>query len=182
MRRIFKLCLVTVCCFLAKSIVIEAQWKNVKYTAITFKIKNAGIGVDGKFAKVNAVVFIDESDPTKSSFMGTADANTISTGIKLRDNHLKEKEEFFYTSNYPIVSMKSVKVLPKSSGLYTVTWDLTMKGVTRRFTSDVSSTIIGTELQLNAQFKINRNDWKLGGNSMTMADIVTVKLMAVLTK
>jgi polyisoprenoid-binding protein YceI len=168
--------------FLSIGMTIQAQWNKVKSTSVTFKIKNAGIGVDGKFVKMNTQITIDESNPSKSSFLGTIEANSINTGINLRDNHLKDKEEFFNTSKYPTMTMKSVNVVQKSAGIYTVTWDLTMKGVARRFSSEVITKIEGGNLIASTQFKINRNDWNLGGNSMTMGDAVTVKINSILTK
>jgi polyisoprenoid-binding protein YceI len=125
---------------------------------------------------------IDENDPAKSSFFGTIEANSINTGLNLRDKHLKEKEEFFNTSKFPSLTMKSVTVVQKSPGIYTVTWDLTMKGVARRFNSEVTTKIEGGNLMVSTQFKINRNDWNLGGSSMTMGDAVTVKINSILTK
>jgi polyisoprenoid-binding protein YceI len=160
----------------------QAQWKTVKLISVSFKIKNAGIGVDGTFKKVNAQINIDEANPSKSSFVGSAEVGSISTGIKLRDSHLKEKPEFFNQAQFPSVVMKSVGVQLKSAGLYTVTWDLTIRGITRRFSSDVLTKVQGDQLSISTEFRINRNDWKLGGSSITMGDFVTVRLNSTLSK
>lgn len=161
---------------------INAQWKNVKSTAITFKIKNAGIGVDGSFKKASIQLSIDEANPANSFFSGTVEANSIETGINLRNNHLKDKEEFFNVAKYPVLTMKSVSVVSKSPGIYAVTWDLTMKGITKRFTSQVNAVQEGSILHLSTEFRINRNEWNVGGSSITMADMVTVKLKTDVSK
>lgn len=159
-----------------------AQWKNVKSTTISFKIKNAGIKVDGSFKKATISIVVDETKPENSNFMGVVDANSISTGIKLRDTHLKEKEDFFNTEKFPTLSMKSVSVTKKRPDLYTVVWDLSMKGKTRRFSSDVLAIIVDNTLLLTTEFVINRNDWNIGGNSYTIGDQVTVKIKSTLSK
>ncbi len=160
----------------------NAQWKNIKSSAITFKIKNAGIGVDGSFKKASIQVNVDEANPSSSFFSGIVEAGSIETGINLRNNHLKEKEEFFNIAKYPTLAMKSVSVVLKSPGVYTVTWDLTMKGITRKFTSQVNAVQEGSILHLATEFRINRKEWNVGGNSITMADMVTVKLRADISK
>ncbi len=174
--------LVNILFFLFISYTVKAQWKNVSLTTISFKIKNAGIGVDGKFGKIISQLFIDESNPSKSTFTGTVESNSISTGIQLRDNHLKDKDEFFNVVKYPTIVMKSVSVVVKNKGIYNVTWDLTIKGVTRRFSTEVLTKVDGNNMIVSTQFKINRNDWNIGGSSLTMGDAVTVKLNARLTK
>ncbi|QLH45367.1 MAG: YceI family protein [Bacteroidota bacterium] len=72
-----------------------AQWNKIINSTITFKIKNAGIWVKGSFTKSSIQVSFDEVNLAQSEFIGQIDANSIQTGIKLRDNHLRDKEEFF---------------------------------------------------------------------------------------
>jgi polyisoprenoid-binding protein YceI len=160
----------------------NAQWNKVKSTTIAFKIKNAGLNVNGSFGKANVQISIDEKNPTNSTFSGVVEVNSVKTGIKLRDTHLKEKEDFFNAAKFPTISMKSSKVAVKSPGIYTVTWILTMKGVARQFTSDVTAKENGDVLLLSTSFTVNRNDWNVGGNSMTMGDNVTIKLNSSVSK
>jgi polyisoprenoid-binding protein YceI len=160
----------------------NAQWKSVKNLQIDFKIKNAGIGVDGTFKTAKAIVYLDESNLSKSSFVGIVEVASISTGIKLRDTHLKEKEEYFQADKFPTINMKSVSIALKSAGVYAVVWELTMRGVTRKFTSDVTTVVKDNNLVLSTQVKLNRLDWKVGGKSFTMNDYVTLKLSASVLK
>lgn len=164
------------------NLVAFSQWKNVRSSAVTFKIKNAGIGVDGTFGKVNMKIQVDEANPTASLFSGTVDVASLSTGIKLRDSHLKEKDDFFDIKRFPMLSMRAVNVSVKSAGIFTVTWELTMKGITKRLSSDVIAKKETDALTLFTVLKIDRNDWKIGGNSLTMGDLVTVKITSTVTK
>jgi polyisoprenoid-binding protein YceI len=160
----------------------DAQWNKVKSTTIAFKIKNAGLNVNGSFGKANVQINIDVNTPVNSTFSGVVEANSVKTGINLRDNHLIDKEDFFNVAKYPTMNMKSVKVIVKSAGIYTVTWNLTMKGVARQFTSDVTTKQNGDVLLLSTSFTVNRNDWNIGGNSMTMGDNVTINLNSSVSK
>lgn len=152
--------------------------------SISFKIKNLGATVDGFFKKGSAIVQWNEKEPTLSSIKGTADAGSITTGINLRDRHLKDKEEFFNSKVYSEVKMNAVKIEKdtKSSDSYMVTWDLTMKGITRRFKSTLKATSFNNGVELSTNFTVNRNDWGLGGKSISMGDAVTIQLKVTLSK
>lgn len=167
---------------LGMNVLCSAQWNKVKSTSISFKIKNAGISVDGNFKTATIKVNVDEANPAKSSFSGVVEAKSINTDNNLRDSHLRDKEEFFNVSKYPSLSMKSVSVTKKSAGVYTVVWDMTIKGVTRRFSSDVLTKAEGDLLLISTEFKVNRRDWNVGENSMIMSDNVSIKLKSTLSK
>jgi polyisoprenoid-binding protein YceI len=153
-----------------------AQWNQVQKSSITFKIKNAGIWAKGSFSLASVKVNIDEANPTQSAFSGIVESKSIQTGIKLRDNHLRDKESFFDVGKYPTLSMKSVSVSINNPGVYTVKWSLTIKGITRRFSSEVQTLREGNELTIFTLFTINRNDWNIGGQSFTLGDFVSIKL------
>jgi polyisoprenoid-binding protein YceI len=180
MNRIFFHCLVMLLCCATVSF---CQGQKVTSFSVTFKIKNFGATVDGSFKKGSAKINFNEASPNLSTFEGSVEANSISTGNKLRDGHLKDKEEFFNVVKYPTLTMKSVTVEKISEGNYQITWDITMKGITRRLKAPMSITAAANNSkQFSSEFKINRNEWKVGGSSMTMGDAVTIKIQATTTK
>lgn len=166
--------------FLLNLNVSLGQVSIVKSVKVGFKIKNAGVFVNGTFDNVEASVFIDKAVPSKSSFIGTVYTNTVNTGIALRDKHLRNKEDFFNSQKYPAMTMKSVLVELKKPGVYSVTWDLTIKNIVKRVTSEVLTTVKGDLILLSTQININRNDWKVGGSSFFMSDNVLVSISAVI--
>jgi len=85
--------------------------------------------VSGKFGQFSVNLNFDESDITKSTVEATIKADSISTGIGARDNHLKTAD-FFDAAKYPEITFKSKKVEKKGKG-YTLTGDFTMHGVTK---------------------------------------------------
>jgi polyisoprenoid-binding protein YceI len=148
--------------------------------SVSFGIKNLGVTVDGYFKKGSAKIFFDTTQLTSSTFEGIMEANSISTGIQLRDKHLKDKEEFFDVKKYSAVRMKSVKIERSETGVYRVTWELTMKDVTSKVVSLVYISYKEGQQQFKTKFAINRRDWHIGGKSLTMSDQVTIQINAVM--
>ena len=160
---------------------LKAQWSKLENLSVTFRIKNAGLQVDGKFTSLTGQARLMEADLAASSFSGQVQAASISTGINLRDQHLR-KGDYFDVEKFPSISMRSVQITPKEAGTYSVVWELTIKGQTRRFSSMVSAIERDQQLLLRSEFTINRRDWKVGGNSLTMSDQVKVLLTATMRK
>ena len=98
--------------FLSVSVLLlNAQtWNKSSNSSIKFKIKNAGITVNGKFNTIDVNASYNSANPAASVFSGTATVSSVSTGISLRDDHIKDKEEFFNVKKYPTITMKSTKV------------------------------------------------------------------------
>lgn len=148
-------------------------------TAITFKIKNAGVWVDGKFNSVLAEGYFDPNSSVAIMLRGTAYVKSIHTDNSLRDKHLRTKEEFFNMAKTPTITMQSTKVTKISAGRYDVYWNLTMRGITRNFKTEMNAKAIDGGYQLISNFTINRNDWKLGGGgikTIAMGDLVEVRI------
>lgn len=121
------------------------------HTSIVFRSTHAGIShIYGFFNDVKGKVVSDASDPTKSSFEATINVNSINTGVKKRDEHLKTAE-FFSVKEFPEITFKSTKVEKLSEPApadvqaaegqsiesFLVTGDLTMHGVTKPITLKV---------------------------------------------
>jgi polyisoprenoid-binding protein YceI len=103
------------------------------HTAVTFKISHLGLSwVHGRFNDVAGTFTIDPADAGKSSFAMDIKTESIDTGNKQRDDHLRSPD-FFSVKQFPAMSFKSTAVKPIDGG-YEVTGDLTLHGVTRRIT------------------------------------------------
>src|SRR5688572_2419486 len=112
----------------------SSVWAQTRWTptsaAVTFKIKNAGLNVDGHFTGLIGTVLFDPEHLAQSSIEASVDAATISTGIELRNNHLK-KEEYLNVAKYPKITMKSISFEKQADGSYKGRFHLTLKGVTK---------------------------------------------------
>lgn len=169
--------IITILSFLSFGLTAQKYTKSSN-TSIGFKIKNAGFNVKGKFKTVMINSVFDASNPSKSKLKGVADAKTVSTGIGLRDRHLKSKPEFF--GNNKSVTMESYKIIKVSDAKYTVFWKLSMRGITKNIKTTMNVKKLSDGVSLSSSFKINRNTWDLGGSSITMGDIVTVNISTTL--
>lgn len=138
-------------------------------SSVAFKIKNAGITVDGAFKTFEAQIDYNESAQAPSSIKATINVESIDTGIEGRDKHLR-KEEFFNVSGFPTITFESTQILKTATGSFIAEGKLTIKGVTKemkipfRYTSGV----------FEGNVKLNRLDYGVGGNSVTMGDEVEV--------
>jgi polyisoprenoid-binding protein YceI len=157
-----------------------AQVKShvVDYAAssVSFRIKNAGIGVDGTFGEYTAVVQFDPKDLSAAHVEGKVKTKSIQTGINGRDNHLR-KEEFFYVDKYPEINFKSTAV-KQQGGAYVIAGKLTIKDVTKEVSLPLTISKTGALEIYQASLTINRLDFHVGEDSWTMSDevVITIKI------
>jgi polyisoprenoid-binding protein YceI len=132
---------------------------------------------------MTAKVSLNESNYSLSTFEGTVTVKSVTTDNNTRDRHIVEKTEFFNAKKYPTITMKAVKIASQpTNGSYKVDWLLTIKGITKKVTTDVLIAPMGNAMYLLTVFKINRLDWKLGPRSITMANDVYITLNTNVTK
>lgn len=156
-----------------------AQSKSLKVKGIyiDFVIKNALINTKGNFKKASATLTYDAANPTKSKFIGIVDAKSINTSNNLRDGHLKDKEEFFDVKKYPEIKMESTKITKDANGKFMVTWNITMKGITKAITVPVNIVPGADGIAFSSSFVINRRDWNVGEKSNVMSDNVKLNIL-----
>ncbi len=96
----------------------------------------------GKFATVTGNVTLDEAAPEKSSVNVTVNTGSVVTGIDLFDEHLRA-DKFFNSEKFSTATFVSSKVEPTGKDTAKVTGDLTLLGVTKPVTLDVTLNKIG---------------------------------------
>jgi polyisoprenoid-binding protein YceI len=150
---------------------------TVTRSAISFKAKNMGIGVDGVVGGLQANVQFDQSNLASASIEASVDANTINTDNSSRDDHLKG-EDFFDVAHYPKITIKSVSFKHKSGNNYTGQFNLTIKGKTKLLEIPFTITQKGNTLAFKSSFKLNRLDFGIDESSMVLSDDVAVNIDA----
>jgi len=164
--------------FLTFVVLAQGTPHTVDYASstVTFKIKNAGIGVEGNFKEYSAAIQLDPKNLEASYLEGKIKTKSISTGINARDNHLR-KEEFFYSDKYPEIHFKST-ALKAQGNSYTVTGKLTIKDVTKEVSFVLKQSKNGTLDVYETSLTINRLDYHVGEDSWTMSDevLITIKI------
>jgi polyisoprenoid-binding protein YceI len=140
------------------------------HTLVEFSVKHMMVTtVKGRFKKFSSTLNLDEQHPDTSTVEFSIDAASIDTGDEGRDGHLRSPD-FFDVQTYPAITFKSSKVEPHGQGHYHVTGDLTMHGVTRPITVDITQEGKFTDLQGNPRYSftvtgtLNRKDFGLNWN------------------
>jgi polyisoprenoid-binding protein YceI len=164
------LLLLSATAFAQKHTPIDAESK------VQFVIKNFGLKVDGQLKGIKGSISFDPSALNNSLFNVTVNSTTINTGINARDKHLR-KADYFDVEKFPLISFVSTKISKASTaGKYTVSGNLTIKGTTKPIEFDFTAIPSNTGFIFKGAFSINRRDYKVGGNSLSLSDNLTVEL------
>ena len=161
------------------SLRVFSEEKNYPITQgeyVRFTIKNAGIEVDGEFESYKTKIQYDPNRPTSSIFQASIDVGSINTGIDLRDEHLKEKAEYFDVKRYPKIQFESMSCTLLTNGKLKVVGPLTIKDVTKVVTLIVDAKTIGSMTYFESEIKIDRMDYNVGESSWMMGDEVICAL------
>jgi polyisoprenoid-binding protein YceI len=141
--------------------------------------------VDGMFKNFDAGITSSKPDFSDAVLTMTAQSNSIFTDNEKRDAHLKSPD-FFDAEKNPTVSFQSKSLKKEGANKYKVTGDLTMHGVTRAVTLDLSFRGPATHPMTKKPFagftitgKVKRSDFKIGDsfpNAMISDDVqITAK-------
>jgi len=108
------------------------------HSTVGFSVRHLVISkVKGTFEKFDAT-FVTGENPLETKVTATAQVASINTNEENRDGHLRTND-FFDAETYPTISFVSTGVTAKNAaaGEYTVTGDLTIKGVTKSVDFDL---------------------------------------------
>ncbi len=149
------------------------SWQFDPYhTQVEFAAKHLGMmTVRGHFAEVTASGTLNPDDPATSSVEVTIQAASIKTSHPQRDNDLRTSN-FLEVEKFPIIDFKSTNIKPAEPDHYTMTGDLTIKGVTKPVTLDVTrygefnDPRMGHRIAYSASGQINRKDFGMTFNMM----------------
>jgi polyisoprenoid-binding protein YceI len=140
------------------------------HTQVEFSAKHMGImTVRGAFTGLSTEITFNEDDFTASSVAATIDASTLSTHDDQRDGHLKSPD-FLDVEHFPTITFKSTRIEHAAHDQYTMTGDLTIKGVTRPLSLDVvysgqaKDPMGNMHAGFSAYTTISRKDWGLTWN------------------
>jgi polyisoprenoid-binding protein YceI len=126
--------------------------------------------VRGTFTGVKGTALHDAANPSASSVEATVDVNTINTNDAQRDGHLKSPD-FFDVERFPTITFRSTNVEKKGDDQFAVTGDLTIHGVTKAVTLDVSEVSEANDpwgnarIGASAKTKVKRSDFGLTWNA-----------------
>lgn len=117
----------------------KSKWLvDATHSSVDFTIKHMMIAkVKGSFHEFSAEIEADPNDLTTASIQFNVALASIDTRNADRDNHLRTGD-FFDIEKYPALTFQSKSIVKTGDGEYDVTGDLTLHGLTRTETFQVT--------------------------------------------
>ncbi len=144
---------------------------DITHTRIGFSARHAMVTtVRGQFTEFEGSAHLDTANPSASSAKVNISAASISTGQADRDGHLVSAD-FFDAETFPELTFVTTDVRRSDATTWTVTGDLTIKGVTNPVSIDFESTGSAKDpfgnlrVGFEGSTSINRKDWGLTWNA-----------------
>ena len=140
-----------------------------------------------RFTQFDSVITLDGDDLTKSAVETTFPVANIDSGVEVFDGHLKSAD-WFDADTYEAITFKSSALTVETETTGTITGDLTVKGVTKPVTLDVTFNKLGetrdgkAKLGFSGETVLKRSDYGLGNYVPYVGDDVTVRIEAEYVK
>jgi len=157
------------------------------HSEVTFRVRHLLTRVRGRFSDFDGTIEYDEENPERSRVNVAVQAASIDTNEKDRDAHLRSAD-FFDVDKHPVLTFSSTGIQRNADNLFVVTGDLTIHGVTRSVSFDVSflgkaKDPWGNErIAFEVEATVNRKDFGLSWNAaletggFLVGDDVTISL------
>jgi polyisoprenoid-binding protein YceI len=148
----------------------RTTWKlDPSHTTIEFSAKHMMITtVKGRFTEFEGTILADDQSFANSEVHATLKAASIDTRSDQRDTHLRSAD-FLDVENFPEVTFRSTRI-DGAKEEFKLTGDLTIRGVTRPITLDVTYEGAGKDpwggqrVSFSANGKFDRRDYGLTWN------------------
>lgn len=134
-----------------------------------------------RFDKTTGTVVFDQAAKTGSVDV-TIDMKSVSTGSALFNEHI-QAEDFLHTEKYPTATFKSTKVHFKGDKPSKVEGNLTIKGITKPVTLDITSfhamehpIVKKPAIGANAKAIVKRSDFNAGKYAPYVDDDLTLTI------
>jgi polyisoprenoid-binding protein YceI len=135
------------------------------HAQIEFSAKHFGMmTVRGHFNEVTTSGHIDPGNPAASSIEVTISVASLTTNNAQRDNDLRGSH-FLELDKYPIATFRSTRMESRGQDQYSLTGDLTIKGITKPVTlqvqryGEINGPQTGHRIAYSAERGINRKDF-----------------------
>jgi polyisoprenoid-binding protein YceI len=137
---------------------------DVAHSQVSFVVRHMMVSkVRGRFTKFSGTIEVAENH-RDSKVEATIDAASIDTSEPNRDNHIRSAD-FLDVENYPVITFTALGPIHKSGTKFTLSGDLTIRGVTKPVTLEaeylgvVVHPQMGTRMGLSATGDINKDDF-----------------------
>ena len=161
---------------------------DTSHSRVGFVARHAMVAkVRGSFDDWQGTAHVDGLNPANSWARVSIQAKSIDTRNSQRDEHLRGND-FLAMDNHPEITFVSTAVAPRGNDHFTLTGDLTIRGVTRPVTIDFEYTGTATDpygsvrIGLEGSAVLHRKDfgvsWNavLEGGGVLVSEKVTLQL------
>ena len=140
-----------------------------------------------RFDKTSGKIVLDRATKTGSVDV-TIDTTSVDTGFALFNGHI-QGEDFLDTKKYPTITFKSSKLNFKGDTLASIDGNLTIKGITKPVTLDITSfkcmphpMTKKDACGANAVTRIKRTEFNAGKYAPNVSDEVTLTIAVEASK
>ena len=144
-------------------------------SSVQFKVRNLGFGVTGSFTGIDGKINFDPNKIQDATFDVSIDANTVNTGMEMRDNHLR-KETYFDVEKYPRIKIESKEIAASNKkGQLVFSGKVLIKNQSKDISFPFTAEPVNGGYLFKGSFKVNRKELGIGGTS-TISDEVEIAL------
>lgn len=152
---------------------------------LTFSYNHLGYSTtDGRFGDWNGELVIDQETPANSKISMTVNVDSLDTFWGERDTHFKSAD-FFEVAAHPTATFVSTSVEKTGENTLAVAGDLTIKGITKPATFDVTINALGEHpmaktpaIGFDATTVVKRSDFGMNMFVPYVGDEVTISFSA----
>ncbi|MFT5735012.1 MAG: polyisoprenoid-binding protein YceI [Planctomycetota bacterium] len=137
---------------------------DLTHSNILFKCKHLGVSYQyGRFDKFSGTFTLGD-DAATSNVSITVDPASVNSNSEGRDKHLRSAD-YFNVKQFPEMKFESTKITPGDGDAYAVVGSLTLHGVTKEITMDVTKVgevdagKMGQRAGFEGSFTIDRMDY-----------------------
>jgi polyisoprenoid-binding protein YceI len=150
------------------------------HTQVEFSYSHFGYSnITGRFDTVEGSLVYDAENPSASSAKATIDINSLSVGGAKIDAHLKSAD-FFNAEQFPKATFTSTQVEAAGEGKLRMSGDLSIHGVTRAVTLDVTINKVDAppvkKAGFDAHVTIKRTDFGIDKYAPNVSDEVRIDI------
>lgn len=161
----------------------ETYQVDPRHTQVLFTYNHLGFAnITARFDDIEGEIVYDADDLASASVRMTVPIATVSSGVAAMDDHFR-KDDLFDAEQFPTATFQSTSVESAGADRLRVTGDLTIKGVTRETTFDVTINKVGTHPMRNvpaagfeAVTTIKRSDFGVDKYTPAIPDEVEIRV------
>jgi len=162
---------------------VASTWKaDTAKAKVGFSVKGPFGTVHGNFTGLKCTIKFDEHDLAGSLVEASVDAKSVSTGIGLRNRHVRQEEQYLNADKYPEISFRSRKITKTGNG-FTADGELTVKGISKPVQIPFTFSPDGGNAGVfKGGFSFKRMDFNIGKDGGSIGDVITINLEIPVTK